>query len=833
MSLSMIQSRCAELIGNPTLHRNVKAIHDMLRWFASTQIRNVACLGGNLATGSPISDMNPLLACMGAKVIISSIGDNDVIKQRSVAVSDFFLSYRKVNLDVDEVIECIEVPVAKPVFEYIFPFKQARRREDDISIVTSGMRILVEPEIGAGYRICEVSLAFGGMASTTVMAPLTAHSLKGKLLCEETANSARKQLLSELDLPEKAPGGQILYRKTLAASFLQRFFLLTIKELQKDIQLIRMKHHSSDKYSHWVPDPPTFQALEETECSFIDARKPSSLGTQIYPPPLTVDSQRSDTPQRIESSNEVGKSGPHSSAPLHCTGEAIYVDDIPTPRNILFGSLVLAKTCNATFNGVNIDRAIETPGVFSVFFHEDIVKLHGDNTLGPILHDEYVFLPVGEKVSFIGQVLGICIADTLEASELGARSVDIFYSDIATDIVVSIEDAIKAGSFYESSKMMLERNNSDITVEEGDEMISVDGTFRSGGQEHFYLETNATLAIPSESSTHITVYASTQNPTETQKHCALATNTPASNVVVRMKRMGGGFGGKETRSIFISCAVAVAAKLSGRPVKLSLPRDIDMSITGGRHAFLTRYRASAVKKANGKIKLYSVDMELFSNGGSAFDLSGPVMARALFHADGPYYWSKFLAVGVVCKTVQPPHTAFRGFGGPQGMAICEHIIDHLSSAVKVSGYDIRRDNLYHEEQYTPFGMKIGSGLWNIPRMWDCLMTNLNILQRLEDIHRFNELNSWKKKGAALTPTKFGIAFTAKFMNQGGALVHLYTDGTVLVSHGGTEMVSLDVCDIFILIYPFDILSFLTLLLGTRTSHKSLSDRCTMLRYQYK
>lgn len=790
MPLSMVQSRCALLMSDPTINRTAKAIHDMLRWFASTQIRNVACLGGNLVTGSPISDMNPLLASIGSKVVIASISeDGKSILKRSVAVSEFFLSYRKVDLGVDELIVHIEVPIVRPVFEYIFPFKQARRREDDISIVTSGMRILIEPKMDVGYKISDVSLAFGGMAAKTVLADMTAQSLRGEFLCEETFNNAIRQIQSEFNIPETAPGGQTQYRKTLASSFLYRFFLLTIKELEKDIQMIRTNKNLAEKYASILPDVPLLTKCEEFDGSFLGARKPSSFAIQSYPPPIIVHEQN-DFLSTTASSNEVGKSGPHLSAPLHCTGEAVYVDDMPVPHNILFSSLVLAKSCNVTFLGIKTDRAMETPGVVSIFFHEDIIKLNGDNTLGPILHDEYVFLPTGEKVSFIGQVLGICIADSLEAAELGARSVEVMYSNVVSEIVVSIDDAIKTGSFYESSKMILERHNNDISTDEDDEIVSVEGTFRSGGQDHFYLETNATLVIPSESTTHLTVYASTQNPTETQKHCALATNTPASNVVVRMKRMGGGFGGKETRSVFISCAVAVAAKLSGRPVKLSLTRDVDMSITGGRHSFMTRYRAMAIKKPSGRVKLYSVEMELFSNGGSAFDLSGPVMARALFHADGPYYWSKFKAIGIVCKTVQPPHTAFRGFGGPQGMAISEHILDHLSSACDTSVYDIKRDNLYQEGEFTPFGMKISSGPWNIPSMWDRMMKDLNIADRLEDIMKFNMKNNWMKRGAALTPTKFGIAFTAKFMNQGGALVHLYTDGTVLVTHGGTEMVSL-------------------------------------------
>ena len=200
-------------------------------------------------------------------------------------------------------------------------------------------------------------------------------------------------------------------------------------------------------------------------------------------------------------------------------------------------------------------------------------------------------------------------------------------------------------------------------------MVVVEGSIRTGGQEHFYLEPNSTLAVPSESATNLTIYSSTQAPTKTQDFCAKVTNTPAAKVVVRMKRMGGGFGGKETRSVFVSVAAAVAAKLTNRPVRLTLNRDTDMSITGGRHSFLSKYKASAIINNDGSVKLHALDVKLYNNGGAYFDLTGPVMDRALFHVDNCYYWPNFQSEGTPCKTSQPPHTAFRGFGGPQGMVV--------------------------------------------------------------------------------------------------------------------------------------------------------------------
>jgi xanthine dehydrogenase/oxidase len=363
------------------------------------------------------------------------------------------------------------------------------------------------------------------------------------------------------------------------------------------------------------------------------------------------------------------------SGALHCTGEAVYTDDIPLPPGTLHGSLILSNQCGAVFVSIDTTPALKIPGVFAVYTAEDIAILGGKNLLGPIVKDEVVFLPVGEKVRTVGQVLGIVVADTLERSDLGARMVEVKYGECTEKIIVSIADAIEANSFYEMTKHVLERGDLSAieslkttddfvgTPKLGD-VVMVSGEFHSGPQEHFYLETNSTLAIPSEGDTNLTIYSGTQALTKTQTFCASSTGTQAAKVVARMKRIGGGFGGKETRSVFVSCAAAVAAKRSCRPVRLSLPRDQDMSTTGTRHAFVSRYNATAEVTEDG-VKLRSLDIQLYNNGGCGLDLSGPIMDRALFHVDGCYFFPNFRAQGIACKTVQAPHTAYRGFGGPQ------------------------------------------------------------------------------------------------------------------------------------------------------------------------
>ena len=775
----------------------------MLRWFASTQIRNVACLGGNLATASPISDMNPLLASLNATLVIcSSVDGGKTIQRRTCPVTDFFKSYRTVDLKPNELIEGIKVPLLEPVFEYAFPFKQARRREDDISIVTSGMRIKVIPK-EAGYVIDEVQLAFGGMAPKTIVAMNVEKALLGKAVTNDIFTNAMQVLRLEMDLPDDVPGGQAQFRKTLACSFLYKLFLKTAKAIKDDIAKIEKNPNLLVAGVPKIPAPDIDDSEQSGLETFVEQEKPSIVGKQIYPEPkvacgletkMGMKSLNNSNPSLAEKAlggnKEVGKAAPHASGALHCTGEAIYTDDIPLPPGTLHASLVQTKTCNVTFESISTDEAMSIPGVVAVYTHEDIAKLGGDNLLGPIMHDEFVFLPKGEIIHFVGQVIGVCIAETLEIAETGTRSVKIEYGDTNGQPIVSIEDAIEAESYYSFAKHTMDRIIP-MEVCDEDQIVTVSGSFRCGGQEHFYLETNSTLAVPSEGATNLKVYTSTQAVTKTQMYCASSTNTPSSKVVVCMKRMGGGFGGKETRNVFSSCAASVAAKISNRPVRLTLGRDVDMSITGGRHAFLAKYEASAVIRKSEEVKLKCLKVQLFNNAGSAFDLSGPVLDRALFHVDNSYFWPELHSVGIPCKTVQPPHTAFRGFGGPQGLATCEHIIDHLADVCQVSGDQLRRDNLYSSGQSTPFGMILGenfAGQWNIPTMWDKLYNELKIPERRSIVNKFNQKNKWVKRGIAITPTKFGIAFTAKFMNQGGALVHVYTDGTVLVSHGGTEMV---------------------------------------------
>ena len=455
------------------------------------------------------------------------------------------------------------------------------------------MRIKLQVQDGT-YRIKDAALAFGGMAPTTVMANQTASSLIGAEFCASTFDLARETILKELKLPESVPGGQAAFRMSLAASFLHKFYLQCVEELNLDIQKIK----EDPSLLSLVGDLPAAPAVDEQEMSgaktFLSEQKPTYYGVQKYPTPKVASGLevKSLPPADLNSETakmaaEVGKPATHMSGPLHCTGEAVYVDDIPLPPGTLQAYLVQAKQCGVTFESLDSAPALAIPGVVAVYGYDDLIKVGGKNEYGPVVKDETVFLPPGEEIHMMGQVLAIVVAESLESAELGARSCVINYGAAGPNkIIVSIEDAIEASSFYEIGRHGLERGDTSIidslaTTDDfksepkvGD-IVKVSGVFKSGAQEHFYLETNCSLCIPSEHD--LTIYCSTQATNKTQMFAASATGTPANKVVVRVKRMGGGFGGKETRSVFASCAAAVAAKVSNRPVRLTLGRDVDMS----------------------------------------------------------------------------------------------------------------------------------------------------------------------------------------------------------------------------------------------------------------
>lgn len=714
-----------------------QAVLEQLRWFAGPQIKNVAALGGNIMTASPISDLNPVFMACGSKLtLVSNEG------RRTIRMDEkFFTGYRKTVLKPKEILLSIEMPYSRKD-EYFSAFKQASRREDDIAIVTCGMRVLFQE---GSNRVQEIKLTYGGMAPTTVLAEKTCRDLISREWNENLLQEACRLLADEMNLSPSAPGGMVEFRRTLTLSFFFKFYLIVLQKLNKP-------PNGNNNLDELVPS----KYVSATEVFHKDP----VANVQLF--------QEVPAGQSVE--DMVGRPMVHLSAAKQACGEAVYCDDIPCYENERYLTLVTSTKAHAKIISIDTTEAQSVPGFVCFVSATDIP---GSNVTG-IAHDESVF--ADNTVTCIGHIIGGVVADTHEHSRRAAKAVKIEY-EVLTPIV-TMQEAIEKRSFYQSPKK-IEKGDVQKGFEESDYVV--EGEIYIGGQEHFYLETNCAIAVPKGEDGEMELFVSTQNTTKTQECVASALGVPANRILVRVKRMGGGFGGKESRSTLVSTAVAVAAFKTGHPVRCMLDRDEDMLITGGRHSFLGIYKVGFMK--NGKIN--SLKVSYYSNGGNSEDLSVPVMDRALFHLDNSYNIPNVKGVGTVCKTNLPANTALRGFGGPQGMMVTECWMSDVILTCGLPAEEVRKLNLYHEGDLTHFNQKLEE--FTLRRCWEECLMNSDYYHRRKIIDEFNRQNRWKKRGIAIIPTKFGISFTLSFLNQAGALVHVYIDGSVLLTHGGTEM----------------------------------------------
>lgn len=474
----------------------------------------------------------------------------------------------------------------------------------------------------------------------------------------------------------------------------------------------------------------------------------------------------------IDAFKQVHVSHPHESAHLHVSGRASYTDDIPLVAGTLHAALGLSPKAHAKILAMSFDAVRATPGVVAVFTAEDIP---GVNDCGPIIHDDPV-LAYG-VVQYVGQPMFIVVATSHDAARLAARRAEIEFEDLPA--VLTAQEARKAES-YVLKPLKLARG--DAAGRMARAAHHERGEMLLGGQEQFYLEGQIAYAVPKDDD-GMHVYCSTQHPTEMQHLVAHVLNVASHNVLVECRRMGGGFGGKESQSGIFACCAALAAWKLLCPVKLRPDRDDDMMITGKRHDF--HYTFEVGYRDNGVIDGVSVDMT--SRCGFSADLSGPVMTRAVCHFDNAYWLPDVHIEGFCGKTNTQSNTAFRGFGGPQGAFGIEYIIDNVARSLGMDSLDVRLNNLYGktDNNRTPYGQTVEDNV--LHELLGELAQTSDYRRRREAVREFNANNEILKKGLALTPVKFGIAFNVTHFNQAGALVHIYTDGSILVNHGGTEM----------------------------------------------
>jgi xanthine dehydrogenase large subunit len=465
-----------------------------------------------------------------------------------------------------------------------------------------------------------------------------------------------------------------------------------------------------------------------------------------------------------------GKSIMHESAEKHVTGDAIYIDDMPELANTLHVAVGQSTEAHANIISMDLSAVKNADGVIDVVSIDDIP---GEKDIGPVFKGDPLF--ADGKVEFVGQPIFAVAAKTYEQAKRAVKLAKIEYQVLPA--ILEVKDALKENFFVRPTHSM-QKGNYQTALDKAPNKIS--GELYVKGQEHFYLEGQVSYVVPTEDK-GMRVYTSSQHPTEVQKLVAEVLDLPINYVQVEVRRMGGGFGGKETQAAPWACMASLFAFRLHKPIKIRLSRADDMVMTGKRHDFYNTYTIGF--DDNGK--LMGADIMVAGKCGYSPDLSDAIVDRAMFHSDNAYNMQDTRVVGHRCKTHTVSNTAFRGFGGPQGTVIAEYILDDVARAVGRDAFDVRLDNLYVDGDKTHYGQTIEN--YHMKELMQQLARNCDYRKRRDDITIFNQKNIYKKRGLALTPVKFGISFTVQHLNQAGALVHIYTDGSVHLNHGGTEM----------------------------------------------
>ena len=572
-----------------------------LRWFASRHIRNFATLGGNITTGSPISDLNPILVATDALLTVRSNKNGE----RTIKMRELFLAYRKVNLNSDEVLIKVSILLPSSEYERIHAYKQAKRKTDDIALVNGCFRV----KLNNRFEIEQLDISLGGVSSKTIYLNKINKVSRGMVWGNpNTLNRIEEIILDEVKIDYSAPGAHPTYRRTLVVSFFTRFWYQVIKELG-------INENKEDT---------RFENIDEIE------RKITSSSQDVF------------------SSNHephLGATTPHLAALSHTTGSATYVDDIPKQYGELYAWPVLSTKAHALIVSIDESKALALKGVHSFITHKDVL---GSN----IYKDEEFFAT--KEVLFHGQLIGLVIAENRDLAKLGANLIDIEYEEL--NAVITINDAIESNSFYDFSRTLTKGTLDEEAFKISDQSegdLLHEGTFEMNGQEHFYMETFSCLVVPKRESNELEIHSTTQHLVEIQKYAAQVLGISNNRIVSKCKRIGGSFGGKETRICMIAIPCVVAANKVNRPVRCVLDRDVDMIISGKRHPFKSWYKVRVTRE--GIFKAY--DLKMMINGGHSLDLSIGVIERAVSHSDNVYEFPNMRVSGRIAKTNIASNTA--------------------------------------------------------------------------------------------------------------------------------------------------------------------------------
>jgi xanthine dehydrogenase large subunit len=692
--------------------------HPLLSRLGAVQVRNAGTIGGNIANGSPIGDMPPPLIALDARLVLRSSQG-----QRTIDLQDFYIEYGKQDLRPGECVEKILLPLPSPDRQFRV-YKLTKRFEQDISAVCAAFSLQLD-----GDRVTSARICFGGMAGVPKRAAACELALMEQDWNQDSVQVACAALLQDFE-PISDWRASAGYRMLAAQNLLQRFYLETTGEAS--CQLDTSHPVSADTV---IPEDPS---LEQTP------------NTGVVHSPLA-----------------------HDSAVNHVTGKAVYVDDIREPSGLLHVYVGTSNCAHGRITRMDLSQVEAFPGVVAVITAQAI---HGLNDVSPMHTLDEEILCSGE-INFHGQVLFAVAAEDRESARRAARLAVIEVEKLPA--ILEIEDAVKQQTWVDAPHEM-NRGDAAAAIAAAEHQLS--GELKTGGQDHFYLEGQASMAIPLEDR-DLLINTSSQHPSELQHLVAQALGRPDNAVTVEVRRMGGAFGGKETQAAQWAIIAALIADRTGRPAKIRLDRDDDMISTGKRHDFLIHYDVGFDN--DGRIE--GIELELAARCGMSADLSGPINDRAMFHCDNAYYLPNVNIRSRRCRTHTVSNTAFRGFGGPQGMMGIERVIDAIAACLGKDPLEIRKLNLYGKDDrnITPYHMTIEDNV--LPELLADLTTRSDYLQRRIEGDTFNRGSKIVRRGIALTPVKFGISFTTSFLNQAGALVHVYKDGSIHLNHGGTEM----------------------------------------------
>ena len=703
----------------PALARHWPDLGELFRRLGSVQIRNAGTVGGNVANASPVGDASAALIALGATVHLRRGAERRALPLESFFVPPASGGGRR-DLRPGEFVERITVPKPR-AGDRFRAYKVSKRFDQDISAVVAAFRVRL-----AGDEVVEARAAFGGMAAIPRRASAVERALAGRRLDGAAVAAARTALAAEFS-PIDDLRASAWYRMTVAGNLIARL------------------------------------AIELTGPHARSVWRKRTRGSG----PMS----------KLE--RGLGPGGPvhaacaHDSAARHVTGEAVYVDDMPAPDGLVHVYFGGGEHAHARITALDLDAVRRAPGVVLVLTAADVP---GVNDVSPThCHDEPL-LAAG-IVEFAGQPVFAVAARTRHEARAAARLGRIGYADLPAVLDV---DAVGPAPALVTPGMTLARGDADAGLAAATRRLS--GRMRIGGQDHFYLEGQVALAIPGEGD-EITVHSSTQHPSEVQRMVALTLGVPLHAVTVEVRRMGGGFGGKETQGNAFACIAALVAKRLRCAAKIRPDRDDDMITTGKRHDFVIDYDVGF----DGDGRIEAVDMTCAARCGWSADLSGAVTDRALLHADNGYFYPAVRLRSLPVKTNTVSNTAFRGFGGPQGMLGCERMIEEIAFATGLDPLTVRKRNLYGGagRDVTPYHQEIEDD--TVREVIETLERDCVYGERRDAIRAANAGGPVIRRGIALTPVKFGISFTATHLNQAGALVHLYTDGSVQVNHGGTEM----------------------------------------------